>query len=375
MRRFRALIKKEMTHMMRDPRTLVFIFLMPIMQLVLLGYINTTEIRHVPTVVFNQDNDKASRELLDSFNATDYFAFDYFVNSQAEVYQAIDGGKAKVGIIIPPDYGNNIATRKQADVLVLLDGSDPTIAGAVLSAAQLAGQAHGASVRTQQLAMQGAARSASSPVDVRTSVLYNPDLLASYNLVPGLIAIILFQTATSLTALAIVKERERGTIEQLIVTPIRSWELVVAKIIPFILVAFGNTVLIMALATILFHVPLRGSFILLFSMVGLFLLPTLGLGLLISTAARTQQQAQLMTMPIMLPAMMLAGVFFPISSLPVFLQFVGKLLPLTYFVFILRSVLVKGVGLEMIIPQVIALTLFAIVLLGWAAIRFKKTLD
>jgi ABC-2 type transport system permease protein len=375
MRRFRALIKKEMTHMMRDPRTLVFIFLMPIMQLVLLGYINTTEIRHVPTVVFNQDNDKASRELLDSFDATDYFAFDSFVNSQDEVYQAIDGGKAKVGVIIPPDYSHNIATHKTADVLILLDGSDPTIAGAVLSAAQLAGQAHGAGVRTQQLAMQGAARSASSPVDVRTNVLYNPDLLASYNLVPGLIAIILFQTATSLTALAIVKERERGTIEQLIVTPIRSWELVIAKIIPFILVAFGNTILIMALATILFHVPLRGSFILLFSMVGLFLLPTLGLGLLISTAARTQQQAQLMTMPIMLPAMMLAGVFFPISSLPVFLQFVGKLLPLTYFVFILRSVLVKGVGLEMIIPQVIALTLFAIVLLGWAAIRFKKSLD
>jgi ABC-2 type transport system permease protein len=375
MRRFRALIKKEMTHMMRDPRTLVFIFLMPIMQLVLLGYINTTEIRHVPTVVFNQDNDKASRELLDSFDATDYFAFNSYVNSQDEVYQAIDGGKAKVGIIIPPDYSHNITTHKTADVLVLLDGSDPTIAGAVLSAAQLAGQAHGASVRTQQLAMQGMSRSGSSPVDVRTSVLYNPDLLASYNLVPGLIAIILFQTATSLTALAIVKERERGTIEQLIVTPIRSWELVVAKIIPFILVAFGNTILIMALATILFHVPLRGSFILLFSMVGLFLLPTLGLGLLISTAARTQQQAQLMTMPIMLPAMMLAGVFFPISSLPVFLQFVGKLLPLTYFVFILRSVLVKGVGLEMIIPQVVALTLFAVVLLGWAAIRFKKTLD
>ena len=375
MRRFRALIKKEMTHMMRDPRTLVFIFLMPIMQLVLLGYINTTEIRHVPTVVFNQDNEKASRDLLDSFDATDYFAFNTFVNSQAEVYQAIDGGKAKVGVIIPPDYSHNIATNKTADVLVLLDGSDPTIAGAVLSAAQLAGQAHGASVRTQQMAMQGVSLSGSSPVDVRISVLYNPDLLASYNLVPGLIAIILFQTATSLTALAIVKERERGTIEQLIVTPIRSWELVVAKIIPFIFVAFGNTVLIMALATLLFHVPLRGSFILLFSMVGLFLLPTLGLGLLISTAARTQQQAQLMTMPIMLPAMMLAGVFFPISSLPVFLQLVGKLLPLTYFVFILRSVLVKGVGLEMIIPQVIALTLFAIVLLGWAAIRFKKTLD
>ena len=189
MRRFRALIKKEMTHMLRDPRTLVFIFLMPIMQLVLLGYINNTEIRHVPTVVFNQDNEKASRDLLNSFETTDYFSFDYAVYSQEEVYQMIDGSKAKVGIIIPPDFSHNIATRKQADVLVLLDGSDPTIAGAVLSAAALAGQAHGVNVRTQQLSGQGMSGSTTSPVDVRTSVLYNPDLLASYNLVPGLIAI------------------------------------------------------------------------------------------------------------------------------------------------------------------------------------------
>ncbi len=375
MRRFRALIKKEMIHMLRDPRTLIFIFLMPIMQLVLLGYANNTEIKHVPTVVFNQDNSKASRALLDSFQSTDYFSFDYAVYSQQEVYRLIDGGKAKVGIIIPPDYSQNIVTRKTADVLILLDGADPTIASAVMSAAALAGQAHGASVRSQQLSHQGPVGGASSPVDVRTRVLYNPDLLGSYNLVPGLIAMILFQTATSLTALAIVKERERGTIEQLIVTPIRSWELIVAKIIPYILVSFANTVLIMAVGTFLFGVPLRGSIILLFGLVGLYLLPTLGLGLLISTAAKTQQQAQLMTMPIMLPSMMLSGVFFPISSLPLALQFVSNLLPLTYFIYILRSVLVKGVGIDMIIPQIVALTIFAIVLLGLAAMRFKKTLD
>jgi drug efflux transport system permease protein len=376
MRRFRALIKKEMIHMLRDPRTLVFIFLMPIMQLVLLGFVNNTDIRNVPTVVFNQDNSSASRALLDSFNATGYFSFDYAVYSQVEVNGLIDSGKASVGIVIPPNYGSNLATGKTADVLVLLDGANPTIAGSVLSAAALVGQAHGASVRTKQLSLRGPVGGAgSSPVDVRTRVLYNPDLLASYNLVPGLVAMILFQTATSLTALAIVKERERGTIEQLIVTPIRSWELIVAKIIPYILVSFANTVLIMAVATFLFGVPLRGSLVLLFSLVGLYLLPTLGLGLLISTAARTQQQAQLMTMPIMLPSMMLSGVFFPISSMPVFLQAVGNLLPLTYFVYILRSIVVKGVGLNMIMPQVIALTVFAIVLLGLAAMRFKKTLD
>jgi ABC-2 type transport system permease protein len=376
MRRFRALIKKEMTHMLRDPRTLVFIFMMPIMQLVLLGFVNNTDIRNVPTVVFNQDNSRASRALLDSFNSTGYFSFDYAVYSQAEVNDLIDSGKVSVGIIIPPNYGANLVTGKTADVLVLLDGANPTVAGSVLSAAALVGQAHGASVRTKQLSLRGPAGGAgASPVDVRTRVLYNPDLLSSYNIVPGLVAMILFQTATSLTALAIVKERERGTIEQLIVTPIRSWELIIAKIIPYILVSFANTILIMAVGTFLFGVPMRGSLVLLFSLVGLYLLPTLGLGLLISTAARTQQQAQLMTMPIMLPSMLLSGVFFPTSSLPVFLQMVGNLLPLTYFVYILRSIVVKGVGLNMIMPQVIALTIFAILLLGLAARRFQKTLD
>jgi ABC-2 type transport system permease protein len=375
MRRFRALIKKEMTHMLRDPRTLVFIFLMPIMQLVLLGFVNNTDIKNVPTVVFNQDNSSASRALLDSFNATGYFSFDYAVFSQVEVNDLIDNGKASVGIVIPPNYGASLATGKTADVLVLLDGSNPTVAGSVLSAAALVGQAHGASVRTKQLSLRGPAGNVSSPVDVRTRVLYNPDLLSSYNIVPGLVAMILFQTATSLTALAIVKERERGTIEQLIVTPIRSWELIVAKIIPYILVSFANTILIMAVGTFLFGVPLRGSILLLFSLVGLYLLPTLGLGLLISTTARTQQQAQLMTMPIMLPSMLLSGVFFPTSSLPVFLQMVGNLLPLTYFVYILRSIVIKGVGLNMIMPQVIALTVFAVLLLGLAARRFQKTLD
>lgn len=375
MRRFRALIKKEMTHMLRDPRTLVFIFLMPIMQLVLLGFVNNTDIRNVPTVIFNQDNSSASRALLDSFNSTGYFSFDYAVYSQVEVNDLIDSGKASVGIIIPPDYGTNLATGKTADVLVLLDGANPTVAGSVLSAAALVGQAHGASVRTKQLSLRGPVGGVASPVDIRTRVLYNPDLLSSYNIVPGLVAMILFQTATSLTALAIVKERERGTIEQLIVTPIRSWELIIAKIIPYILVSFANTILIMAVGTFLFGVPLRGSLVLLFSLVGLYLLPTLGLGLLISTAARTQQQAQLMTMPIMLPSMLLSGVFFPTSSLPIFLQMVGNLLPLTYFVYILRSIVVKGVGLNMIMPQVIALTVFAILLLGLAARRFQKTLD
>jgi ABC-2 type transport system permease protein len=375
MRRFRALIKKEMTHMLRDPRTLIFIFIMPILQLVLLGYVNNTDVKNVPTVIFNQDNTPASRALLDSFQSTGYFSFDYSVYSQAEVDTLIAGGQAKVGIVIPPDYGTHLASGQTAQVLVLIDGSDPTVASFVLSAAQLAGQAHGASVRTQQLSLQGGGAGGSAPIDVRTSVLYNPDLLSSYNIVPGLIAVILFQTATSLTALAIVRERERGTIEQLIVTPIRNWELILAKITPYILVSFADTILILVVGTFLFGVPIRGGLVLLFALTGLYLLPTLGYGLVISTIAHTQQQAQLMVMPLMLPAMMLSGYIFPISSLPIALQFVGDLLPTTYFIYVMRAIVIKGVGLELILPQTLALAGFAVLLLGLAAWRFNKRLE
>lgn len=213
------------------------------------------------------------------------------------------------------------------------------------------------------------------PLEVRTRVLYNPDLLSSYNMIPGLIAMILMMTTTSLTSFAIVKEREHGTIEQLIVTPIRNWELVIAKITPYVLVSLGDVILILLVGTFWFHVPIRGSFVLLFALTGLFLLPNLGIGLLISTFARTQQQAQFMVMPIMLPSMMLSGFLFPIAALPPVLQGISKFLPLTYFLFIARSVIIKGAGLELLIPEVLALSAFAVVLVGLAALRFRKTLD
>ncbi len=376
MRRFRALIKKEITHMIRDPRTLIFIFIMPILQLVLLGYANTTDIKNVSTVIFNQDNSPASRDLLDSFQSTGYFSFNYMASSQTEVDNLIGGGQAKVGIVIPPNYGQDLTSGQPSQALVLIDGSDPTVASAALSAAELAGQAHGVSIKTQQLSLEGAAIGGdSNPVDVRTDVLYNPDLLGAYSIVPGLIALILFQTATSLTALAIVRERERGTMEQLIVTPIRSWELILAKITPYILVSFADTLLILVLGTLIFGVPIRGSIILLFAMTGLYLLPTLGYGLVISTVARTQQQAQLMVMPLMLPAMMLSGYIFPIASLPIVLQYVGALLPTTYFIYIMRAVVIKGVGISLILPQILALSVFAVALLGLAMWRFRKNLD
>ncbi len=375
MRRLRALIKKELTQMWRDPRTLIFVFMMPILQLVLLGYVNNTDFTNISTAVFNQDGGPQSRSLLDAFHGTGYFSYNYSVYSQTDVTNLIAGGKAKVGIVIPVDYSSDIHSGTPAQVLVLLDGSDPTVASAALSAIQLAGQAEGASIRAQNVVLDGRAAGAQAPIDVRTQVLYNPDLLSSYNIVPGLIAIILFQTATSLTALAIVRERERGTIEQLIVTPIRSWELIVAKLIPYILVSYADTLLILLVGVLLFGVPIRGSLLLLMALTGLYLLPTLGYGLVISTVAQTQQQAQLMTMPVLMPAFMLSGFIFPIASLPLVLQWAGYLLPTTYFIYMMRAVVIKGVGLSFIIPQTIALGIFGIAMLALAAWRFRKRLD
>jgi len=375
MRRLRALLRKEFTHMRRDPRTLMVIIVMPILQLLLLGYATNTDVRNVPTAVYDQDNSRASRALLEAYRATGYFSLDYVVFGDTDVNRLIEGGLARVGIIIPPGYESELTASRTVEVAVLIDGSDPTIATTALAAATSVGQAHGTEIRYQQLAARGAVGGGSLPLEIRTHVLYNPDLLSSYNMIPGLIAMILMMTTTNLTSFSIVRERERGTIEQLIVTPIRNWELVIAKITPYILVSMADVILILLVGTFWFKVPIRGSILLLLALTGLYLLPNLGIGLMISTFARSQQQAQMMVMPIMLPSMMLSGFFFPVAAMPVILQYISRLLPLTYFLFIVRSVVIKGAGLEFLIPEIIALSAFSIVLLGIAALRFSKTLD
>jgi ABC-2 type transport system permease protein len=375
MRRLMALMRKEFTHMRRDPRTALSVILLPLMQLILLGYAANSDVKNVSTAVFDQDNSQASRSLLAAFQSTGYFNLDKVAYSDDDINTFIQGGQSKVGIIIPPNYGNDVNSGRQTNVAVLIDGSDPSVAQAALSAATLVGQSHGSAIVAQQLASRGSSGGGTLPVQVRSRVLYNPDLLSTYNMIPGLIATILMQTTTTLTSFAIVRERERGTIEQLIVTPIRSWELIVAKITPYVFLAMVDVIIILALGTFWFQVPIRGSILLLLTLTGLYLLPNLALGLLISTAAKTQQQAQMMSMPILLPSMFLSGFLFPVAALPAVLQFISSLLPLTYFLVIVRSVIVKGAGLELLIPQTLALGAFSIILMAIAAMRFNKTLE
>jgi drug efflux transport system permease protein len=372
-----SLIRKEFIQIIRDPRTLLLTFVMPVVQLFLLGYAATNDVRNISLAVFDQDKSSESRALLDAYRAADYFHLDYMVHSEAEMQALIDRGDARAGLIIPPDYSSEIAAGRQADVAFVLDGSDPTVAGAALSAATLIGQSKATNLTVARLALRSAqGASAFQPlVQVQARVWYNPDLVSAYYMIPALIGMILQFLTTILTATAIVRERERGTIEQLIVTPIKAWELVVGKLAPYAVVAFLDAVEIIVAGVLLFGVPINGSLPLLLLLSGLFLVSTLGLGLFISTISNTQQEAMMTAIFTMLPSIFLSGFFFPLAAMPAALQWISYAIPLRYFLIIARSIVIKGVGAEALWREIIPLSIFAVVIMGGAAARFRKRLD
>ncbi len=373
--RLLSLIRKEFIQIWRDPRTLALVLAIPAMQLLLMGYAATNDVRNVPLAVFDQDRGPAARRLLDAYRAADYFDISYDVNSEEEMRALIDNGEARAGVIIPADYSAQMAGSGSAQLAFVLDGSDPTVASTSLSAAQLIGQEHAAEVQASRLERMGQATILTQPLEVRTQVWYNPDLVSSHFMVPGVIGMILYSITSILTATAIVRERERGTIEQLIVTPIRSWELVVGKLIPYALLAFVNTLAVLALGSWLFKVPIRGELGLILSLSGLFLLTGLGIGLLASTIASTQQEAMLIVFMTLLPSIFLSGFFFPIEAMPRFLQLISYLIPLKYYLVIIRSLLIKGVGASALREEIMALLLFGLAIMTLATLRFRKRLD
>lgn len=372
--RLMSIVRKEFIQIFRDPRTLVMIILMPIMQLFLLGYAATTDIKNISLAVWDQSQSPQARALLDAFRAANYFSIDYPVYSEKEYTDLIEAGKIRAALIIPPDYETRLL-EGNAQVALVLDGSDATVGGTALSTAKLIGQSYATKVLTEQAALTGRPSSFTPPLDVRTQVWYNPDLIAAYFNVPGVIGMILYFITALLTASSIVRERERGTIEQLIVTPIRPWELVVGKILPYTILAFIDTLEILVIGHWWFKVPIRGDLGLIFALSGLFLLSSLGIGLFASTIANTQQEAFITVMVTMLPSIFLSGFFFPIEAMPRFLQYVSAIVPLRYFLVIIRSLLLKGVGVEALWNQILALSIFAVVIMGAAALRFRKRLD
>ena len=373
--RLRSLIRKEFIQILRDPRTLALTFVMPVMQLLLLGFAATNDVRNVSLAVWDQDRSSASRALLTAYRNADYFRLEYAPTSEADLRALVDHGDARTAMIIPPDYGDRILQGQPAQVVFIIDGSDPTVAGTALSAATLIGQAYGTSVRAERLAAAGPLAVPAPAIDVRTQVWYNPNLESAYYMIPALIGLILQMLATILTATSLVRERERGTMEQLNVTPIKPWELVVGKLTPYVLISFLLTIEVLVAGVLIFGVPIVGSIPVLLSLAGLFLISTLGLGLFISTIANTQQEAILSAFFLMLPSIFLSGFFFPIEAMPRLLQWISYLVPLRYFLIIVRGIVLKGVGVPALWEEVIALTLFAVIIMGGAALRLRKRLD
>jgi ABC-2 type transport system permease protein len=373
--RLTSLIRKEFIQIRRDPRTLALTFLLPIIQLFLLGYAATNDVRNVPLAVFDQDKSAASRQLLDAYRAADYFQLSYDVQSEDELRSLIEDNSARAGMIIPPDYGDNLAAGRPSQVAFIIDGSDPTVAGTALAAANLIAQSQSTALMVEKLSARGLSGAIQIPVEVRTQVWYNPDLVSAYFMIPALIGMILQFLATMLTATAIVREREQGTIEQLIVTPIQSIELVLGKITPYVLIAFLDMVEILIAGVILFGVPINGSIPLLLGLSALFIVSALGIGIFISTVANTQQEAMLMVMFTLLPSIFLSGFFFPLAAMPQVLQWISYAVPLRYFLIIVRGIVIKGAGMEALASEVFALAIFATLIMGAAASRFRKRLD
>ena len=373
--RILPVIRKEFIHIVRDPRTLAVMFVAPLMQLVLLGYAATTDVRNVPLAVYDQDLTPQSRQLIEAFVQSGQFAVARYVGSERELAALVDDGTARAGLIVPPTYAETLISGEGAEVAFVLDGSDPSVASSSLSAAGLIGQSVATDIQQRTLERRGAAASAIAPMQVRTRVWYNPDMSSAGFMVPGLIGRVLQLQATLLTSSAIVRERERGTIEQLIVTPIQPFELIIGKILPYALVALLIMIEVLLVGTLWFGVPVRGSITLLLAISCLFLFSTLGIGLLISTIANTQQEAFLLTFLTLLPSVFLSGFIYPVAAMPAFLRAVSGVIPLTYFLTVVRGIVIKGVDIVSLAPQIGALTLFGAALIVLASMRFQKRLD
>jgi ABC-2 type transport system permease protein len=371
LRRTLSLTRKELTHIVRDPRTLAIMIVIPLVMLTVLGYAGTTDIDHLRTAVYDGDKTSQSRELIEAYQTSNYFDIVQYVDKEDDLAYLINRGDVRGALIVPAGYGRKMASGEPTDVAFLIDGSDPTVANTAFSASQLVGQA----VTSRKIEQNFGVSITTLPgVDVMPRVWYNPNLESANFIIPGLMVMILFMFATLLTATSIVRERELGSIEQLIVTPIRAIELVVAKVTPYVLVSFFIVVEVLVAGVIVFGMPIKGSIPLLLGLSSLFLLTALGIGILISTLASTQLEAFLMTFATLLPTMFLSGFFFPIEAMPRWLQLVTYLVPARYAMVIIRGIILKGVGLEILMEQVVAVIIFSVVVVILAAARFKKKL-
>lgn len=366
MHRILAVLHKELLQMRRDKMTLALVFLLPLVQLLLFGFAIQTEVKHISTVVFDQSLSGESRALLDAFSASGYFDVEYVAGSFGDVNKMIDSGKAKVGIVFPPDFAASVNRGVPAQVQVLVDASDNMVANQAIAIANSIGL-----LKSQEMLAQKV-RLAGPPYDIRVRPWYNPDGITAYYMVPAILGTVVTMTMVLLTSMGIVRERERGTLEQLMVTPIKSIELMIGKIVPYIILGYLQITLALIIGVTVFSVPIRGSLLELYILTLFFITASLGLGILISNVARTQMQAMQMGFFVMLPSILLSGFMFPRDAMPRLIYYISNLIPLTYYLDIIRGIVLKGIGFPYLVGQVTALLVFTVVLLIASALKFKK---
>lgn len=366
---FGSIFYKEIIQISRDPVTLVLMLLVPMFQLTVFGYAINTDVRNIKTVVYNLDLGRESRDLLSAFENTDYFHIVEYVGSDEALNNAIVAGRVKIGIKIPPDYSNRLLSNRQATVLVLIDGSDSSIATQSLQVSTTVALTQSLERLTSSL------NSSALPIEIRPKMLFNPDSRSANFMVPGLVAVILQIITTMLTAFSIVRERERGTLEQLLVTPIRPFGLMLGKLVPYGLIGFFETCTVLVVMRLMFDVPINGSVLLLLSLSLIFLFTALAIGLLISTKAQNQMQALQLAWLIMLPSVLLSGFMFPRDSMPVIMRAVGFMVPATHFMEILRGIVLRGATFMDLLPEVVTLAAMGVVLLVLSAVQFHKKLS
>jgi ABC-2 type transport system permease protein len=370
-------IVKELLQIRRDRRMIPVIFVSPVVMIVVFGFAVNTDVTDVPMVLVDQDRSAASRDLVTRFVHSGYFEVVGTEERAEDVDRWLVASRAQLGLVVAPGFGSALASGRTAALQVIVDGSDAASANVALGYASALAQGFGAEVQAARLrSLAGTPGRRPGQIDLRPRVFYNPDLKSRWFYVPAVLAMVLMVMTMLLSAMGVVREKEVGTMEQLIVTPIRPWQLIVGKLAPFALIGVVQVFLITAVAVFGFRVPLVGSFPLLLGLTVLFLLVTLGVGLLVSTLVRTQQQAMMAAAFLaMIPMVYLSGLIFPIENMPPAIQVVTYAIPLRYYAEIIRGVFLRGSGLSILWPEALALLGMGVALLGVASLRFRKRLD
>ena len=370
------IIKKEFLQFRRDPKMFAIILIAPVIQLIFLGYAATLDVNVVHTLVYDQDKTYESRKFIESFTSSGFFKIDYYADNYTQLTKNLDKGEIILALVIPKDFSEKIQRRETSPVQAIFNGSDGNTASIAAGYVAKVVQGYARNILLNYMDKSGRKILPVGTIEPEIRVWYNPQLLTRYFMVPGIVGLLLSIITLILTSLGIVKEKEIGTLEQLIVTPIKPWQLIIGKLVPFVILGFISVVIVLTAMTYIFDIPVRGSVPFLFLCSFFYILSTLGLGLFVSTISKTQQQAMMIAIfGIMMPMVYLSGFAFPIENMPKIIQYISYLIPLRYFIAIIRGVILKGIGFKELWQEAAVLLFMGVAILFLSSLRFRKKLE